>query len=289
MKIAVLGAAGMLGHRIYAELASHFPTWALVRQDFEAYQDLGLFDLKNFIGGCDAEDRFSLERHLDQLRPTHIVNCVGLTTRKIDPRQNHRVVLVNAWLPHNLQSWCARNGAHLIHFSTDCVFSGSKGNYRESDFPDAQDLYGISKHLGEVSGNRALTLRGSIIGREIRHQTELVEWFLTQRGLTAKGYINVRYSGVTTNYMASLVRHILDQRPNLEGLYHVSAPPLSKFDLLSQINRELDLRVKLIPESSYRSDKTLNSDRLYNEFPELVRPDWREMIPELKHTYFVAK
>ncbi|MCB0385265.1 MAG: SDR family oxidoreductase, partial [Bdellovibrionales bacterium] len=274
MKVLILGAGGMLGHKMAMKLGNSFEIFTATRQSLSQYTNFALFDPKRHIENLDVGDEVKLLGTLDQHQPEAVINCIGVTTRKLPAGQSHLVIRLNSLLPHVLSSWCQRNQSRLIHFSTDCVFSGDKGNYSEEDLTDARDLYGLSKILGEVKDPPALTIRSSIIGRELLHKTELVEWFLSQRGRTVKGFSNVYYSGVTTNYMAYLVEHILKNHQDLSGLYQLASPRISKMDLLQLINQEFGLGIEIDSDPTYRSDKSLDGSRLAKILNDSEKPEW---------------
>jgi dTDP-4-dehydrorhamnose reductase len=174
---------------------------------------------------------------------------------------------------------CEAAGARLIHFSTDCVFSGRRGKYRETDVSDAEDLYGRTKYLGEASGKHCLTLRTSIIGRELTRKTGLLEWFLAQSG-TVKGYTKAVFSGFTTLEMARIVEKVLAARTPLSGVYHVSSEPISKFELLTMIRDTLGLPIEIEPYDEFRCDRSLDSSRFREALPYRP-PEWKAMVEEL--------
>ncbi|MGA2988810.1 MAG: sugar nucleotide-binding protein, partial [Terriglobia bacterium] len=145
----------------------------------------------------------ALEATLSALRPDYVVNCVGVIKQRTEAISPIPSITINSLLPHKLAQMAARWGGRIIHFSTDCVFSGKRGWYTEEDPSDAEDLYGRSKFLGEVVVANALTLRTSIIGRELVEHRSLLDWFLAQNHKTVHGYRRVIYSGVTTNYLAA--------------------------------------------------------------------------------------
>jgi dTDP-4-dehydrorhamnose reductase len=281
MKIAILGATGMLGHKMQMTLREDFDVWCLARQPITGFRALGIFDESRFISGIAVERWAELQLALKKIGPEVVINCIGMTTRKIDASNSSSVIQINSWLPRALQEWTLQNKARLIHFSTDCVFSGAKGSYRESDLTDARDLYGLSKTLGEVGEPNALSIRSSIIGREIAHKTELVEWCISQKGGAIEGYRNAIYSGVTTNYMARFIKYVLKNHPSLVGIHQLSSPPISKFELLSQLNQALGLQIRITPNDKYRSDKSLDSTRLFTSLKNAEKPNWQAMIEEL--------
>jgi len=184
-------------------------------------------------------------------------------------------------LPHFLNEWVCLNNKKLIHLSTDCVFSGEKGNYNEKDPKDSKDLYGLTKSLGEViDSNCALTLRGSMIGRELENKTELLEWFLLQKNNKIKGFSEVVYSGITTVKMAEIILIILKKFPKLSGLYNISSKPISKFDLLNLCNIYFDVNAIIIADNSYISNKNLISENIFKQL-KIEQPNWVTLIKKL--------
>ena len=170
----------------------------------------------------------------------------------------------------------------MIHISTDCVFSGRKGAYREEDPSDAVDLYGRSKFLGEVATTNALTLRTSIIGRELSEFRSLLEWFLAQRGKTVQGYQKSLYSGVTTNYLAGLVARLIESHPGLHGLYQVASQTITKYDLLCLIRRAFRLDIEIQPVEGEIADRTMRADR-FLAATGCACPSWPELIEANLH------
>jgi dTDP-4-dehydrorhamnose reductase len=282
MRILILGAAGMLGHKIYLRLKNRFPeTWAAFRKTKNVYSNYGLFAPNRVIDRWDFTDTARLAPSLDSCRPDWIVNCAGVTTRKADAAGLVRLVQVNALLPHLLAEWCEARGARLIHFSTDCVFSGKGGPYLETDDKDAGDPYGQSKSLGEVGGPRALTLRSSIIGFELGSQpTELLGWMLSQRGRTVRGFTRALYSGVTTTWMAEAVEKIITGFPNLNGVKQVASRPISKADLLKLMNEHFKLGCTIVPDEAVVTDKRLDGSKFTAETGIAV-PPWPDLIAAL--------
>ena len=231
----------MLGHKMVERLRLHYD---------------GVFGLSR-LDGLNVNDG-GLRQLLAPFRPTAVVNCVGLIKQR---EQNaEEAIKVNALFPHTLQRVCQDLGARLIHFSTDCVFSGKQGNYTEADTPDPGDLYGQTKFLGEVYNENALTLRTSIIGREKASGLGLLEWFLDQRG-PVPGYTNAIFSGVTTNYLADVVAKVIF-RTDLHGLYHVASHPVSKFELLRMMKDVYERQdISVVPTTTFPCDRSLLAGR----------------------------
>lgn len=284
-KILILGAGGMLGHKMYQTLESGgYEVYATFRKSFSHYQNFGIFNPNRVLDQVDVLEAGHLEATLKEVSPDVVINCIGATTRKIKEGESAQVVDLNASLPHKLSNWAFQNNKRLIHFSTDCVFQGTKAPYKNGDIKDAQDIYGLSKSLGEVSAKGSLTIRTSIIGLELEGFTELVEWFISQKNKSAKGFSKAIYSGVTTNWLANCVLKLVKSDQWLDGVHQVSSPAISKFELLQIINQEFDLRIDLKPELNYVIDKTLLSDPFF-ETTNIAKPVWQTMIKELAAEY----
>lgn len=217
---------------------------------------------------------------IEEIKPAAVINCIGVIKQRSEASKVLDTVPINTVLPHQLHSACARIGAKFIHFSTDCVFSGAKGNYTEVDQPDAVDVYGLSKYLGEVVGNGALTLRTSIIGHEIFSSRSLLGWFLSQ-GSQVKGFTNAYFSGLPTNEVARVTLDIIKCHPDLSGLYHLASEKISKHDLLTLINTVYETNVDIIPDGNLKIDRSLNADRLKAEIGYAPR-SWGSLIAEMK-------
>jgi len=280
MRILVLGGDGMLGHRLLLSWRSVHEVRVTLHQDLAAYRQLGLFSVDNAFAGVDAGRIEHIAQIVSEFRPEAVVNAVGIVKQRSEASAAIPSLEINSLLPHRLALICGAAGARLVHLSTDCVFSGRRGAYTESDSPDAEDLYGRSKYLGEVAAPGCLTLRTSIIGRELSRKTGLLEWFLSQRGGTVKGFRNAIFSGFTTHEMARNIERLLTGFPSAHGVYHVSSAPISKYDLLREINRELRLGITIVPDDALRCDRSLDSSRFRREF-DYLPPSWDEMVAEL--------
>jgi dTDP-4-dehydrorhamnose reductase len=261
MRILVLGATGMLGNAMVRLLGASDGHEVIAATRTADARDCFPPNLNaQFIGDVDAESVESLARLFDSARADAVVNCVGLVKQLDNANEVLAAVPLNTLLPHRLLALCEASGARLIHISTDCVFSGRTGAYRESDPPDAADVYGLSKYLGEVGGAKAITLRTSIIGHELRGRHSLLEWFLAQEG-SVQGYTRAIFSGVPTVELAGIVRDLVLPRPELHGLYHVSAAPIAKFDLLRLIATQYGKRIEIVPNADLQIDRSLDSSR----------------------------
>jgi dTDP-4-dehydrorhamnose reductase len=275
MRVLILGAGGMLGHKVWEIVRDRFDCHAAVR----VRPSLPLFDDDRVIDGIDAANFESVSKLIETNRPDVVINCIGVVKQLAAAHDPIASITLNSLLPHVVARACAGVGARMIHISTDCVFAGARGNYAEADVPDAPDLYGRSKLLGEVT-ERGLTIRTSIIGRELRTSNGLVEWFLSNRGRSVRGFPRAVFSGVTTRVLAETLANIIEHHPSLSGLYHVAAEPISKYDLLVMLNEAIGAGVTIAPDDSVVIDRSLDASR-FQSATGLVPPSWQEMIAAL--------
>jgi dTDP-4-dehydrorhamnose reductase len=260
MKILVLGATGMLGHKLLQGLSPGHEVWGTVRGQTAQAPEIPGFDRVNLIGEVSAANLGSIRQALEAVTPDVVLNCIGIVKQIDAAKDAITSITINALLPHQLAELCVQTGgARLIHFSTDCVFSGRSGPYRESDQPDATDLYGRSKLLGEVDRPGCLTIRTSIVGRELRRGTGLIDWFVSQRGRQVRGYRQALYTGLTTQAMADVVRMILAFHTGLSGVWQVSADPIDKCSLLDLVNEVYGLDIRIVPDETFHCDRRLDS------------------------------
>lgn len=232
------------------------------------------------VTGIDVENQDSLISAFSLIRPDVVVNCIGLIKQRAEAEDPLQALAINASLPHRLARLCELTNARLVHISTDCVFSGRRGNYLESDEADAQDLYGRSKFLGEVDYPHAVTLRTSIIGHELSGALGLVNWFLSQQE-AVKGYTQAIFSGLPTCELARVLLERVLPKPELRGVYHVSAAPISKFDLLQLVNRVYEKGLRIEPDDHLKIDRSLNSSR-FREATGYVASDWPSLIAQMR-------
>lgn len=230
----------------------------------------------------------NIEKFLVDINPDIIINAAGVTTRREKESTINQIKFTNSLLPKILSSWSEKNNCRLIHFSTDCVFSGSKGGYKDNDESDAFDTYGKTKGLGEVSGTNTLTLRSSMIGFELYNKTELLEWVYSNKNKIINGFSNVIYSGITTTLMSKIVIKIIHYFPYLKGIYNISSAPISKYSLLKKINDIFDLNIKVESVEYKPSDKSLESIKFSSE-TGIEIPSWDLMLNELKDNWLLNK
>jgi dTDP-4-dehydrorhamnose reductase len=195
-----------------------------------------------------------------------------------------RSVAVYAVLPQRLSQLCSRTGARFIQISSDGVFAGHRGAYTEADVPDADDVYGTSKFLGEVDAPHALTLRTSIIGHELQGGSGLLEWLLSQQG-ECRCFTRAIFSGFPTIVLADMIRDIVLPRPDLSGVYHVATRPISKFDLLLLVAERYGKRIKLLADDRPAPDRSLVADR-FERLTGYKPPDWPALVDAMYRDKF---
>lgn len=282
MRALVLGVTGMLGHDVFRVLSAspELEVWGTLRNS----AGLSYFSEKHheyILSGVDVLDHDALTTVLTRLRPDIVVNCVGLIKQLADANDPLVALPINALLPHRLARLCALGGTRLIHVSTDCVFSGSKGLYVESDLSDAEDLYGKSKYIGELRDlPHAVTLRTSIIGHELSSNHALLDWFLSQNG-SVKGYRKAIFSGLPTVELARVIRDYVIPSRQLHGLYHVSVKPIDKYSLLKLVAEVYGKEIKIVPDDNLVIDRSLDSTNFQNA-TGYTPPTWRELIEQMR-------
>lgn len=283
MRILVLGASGMLGNAVLRVMDE--------KQDWEVFGTVRSSGVSRFfsdriarrlIAGCDVGDHDALVKVFAQVRPNVVINCIGLIKQLADADDPLQAIPINSLLPHRLAGLCALVGARLVHMSTDCIFSGVKGGYTENDPSDAKDLYGKSKFLGEVDYPYAITLRTSIIGHELQSAHGLIDWFLSQQE-RCKGYKQAIFSGLPTVALALIIRDVVITHPDLTGVYHVAAEPISKYSLLRLVADVYGKTIEIVPDDQLVIDRSLNADR-FRQATGYLAPQWPELI-KLMHSY----
>jgi dTDP-4-dehydrorhamnose reductase len=282
MRVLVLGATGMLGNavlRLFAD-SPGFDVYGSARSNSGVRLLRGDLQARVKVG-VDVENADSLARLFDVVRPNAVINCVGLVKQLAEADDPLAALPVNALLPHRLSRMCSLVGARLVHLSTDCVFAGNRGNYHEHDAPDAQDLYGRSKLLGEVVGAaHTITLRTSIIGHELSTEHGLVNWFLAQSG-PVNGYRRAVFSGLPTVEVARIIRDYVLPNKQLNGLYQVSAAPIDKLSLLQLVATEYGRTTKIVPDDRVVIDRSLDSTR-FRQTTGYIPPTWSELIQRMQ-------
>jgi dTDP-4-dehydrorhamnose reductase len=276
-KILILGASGMLGSTLLKYFSSNLMYEVYGTLRFQGSVKSFDQELQNkLIVGVDVEKTEGLLALFNNIRPTIVINCVGIVKQLKEAEDALIAIPINSLLPHILARLCESIGSRLIHFSTDCVFSGLRGMYTEEDFPDCNDLYGRSKYLGESTAFNTITLRTSIIGHELNGNRSLVNWFLSQEDQVT-GFKNAVFSGLPTVEVARIIQDFVIPNKSLSGLYHISADPINKFDLLRLVADQYKKEIKIIPDDNYKIDRSLDSSRFKN-VTGFKASSWNDMI-----------
>lgn len=285
MKVLVLGVTGMLGSTCYKKFFND--ARCQVYGTLRNTQDLKFFPEhmhRNLITNIDVLDQDALLQVFEKVYPDIVINCIGVIKQNAVILDPLTVLPINAMLPHRLVRLCSLVNARLIHISTDCVFSGRKGNYKEADVSDAEDLYGKSKFIGEIHDkSHVVTLRTSIIGHELLSKRALVEWFLAQDE-RVKGYEKAIFSGLPAVELVEIIEDFIISKVDIKGLYHVSAKPISKLDLMRLIAKVYGKKIKIISDNSTVIDRSLDSSR-FTEKTGYIAPKWPVLISKMYDFY----
>lgn len=267
----------MLGHKLLQQLGPKFDMACTLRGERSSVERYGIFTAENTIEHVDAADPVSIENAVAGFRPDVVINAIGIIKQVARAKNVLTALTINAIFPHRLAEFGEKYGFRLITVSTDCVFDGVKGNYAENDTPNATDLYGKSKNLGEVTEPNCLTIRTSIIGRELDSSHSLLEWVLSNRGKRIDGFTNAIYSGFPTIVFADIISSLITDHKELSGLYHIASSPINKFDLLTLINKYFEAGIEIVPSGDFKIDRSLNAAR-FNQMTGYRPPEWDEMV-----------
>lgn len=274
----------MLGHQLWKSLRKRHDVWVTVRRNVRHYHNRGILDESKTLEFGSAGDLARLVQIFSIVKPDWVVNCIGIVKQRDESKQRLLSLQVNSIFPHQLAQLSSTRGARMVHVSTDCVFKGDHGPYQEADTADAVDLYGQTKSLGEVLDQECcLTLRTSIIGHELDSARGLIEWFLSQKGETIKGFRQCLYSGLTTIELSRVIEMVLLNRSGNYGLWQVSSDPITKYDLLLKAKAAYSWEGEILPDDNFKCDRRLVSDRFREEF-EYKPPSWDEMLVELANS-----
>jgi dTDP-4-dehydrorhamnose reductase len=279
-RILILGGAGMLGHKLCQLFRGKFETWCTVRSSPRGPEGFDIWEKTRTITGVDAADFDTVARAIADVKPEVVINCIGIIKQLKAAKDPIVSLSVNSLFPHRLAILCRAAGARMIHISTDCVFSGRKGMYAEDDVSDAEDLYGRTKYLGEVGYPGCLTIRTSIIGRELHSASGLIDWFLSNRGGKVRGFRKAIYTGFTTLALAKIIARIIIDHPELSGLWQISSDPINKYDLLKLVNEIYRAGIEIELDDAFFCDRSLNSAR-FRAAVNFQPPTWPEMIAEM--------
>jgi dTDP-4-dehydrorhamnose reductase len=278
-KILILGASGMLGHVLFTELQKQHNVFGTVRSKL----NLPFSNDRGLIPDINIEDLSGLEHIIKILSPDIVINCVGIIKQLQESKNKIVSIEINSLFPHKLAEICERNQARVIHFSTDCVFTGDKGNYNESDLADARDTYGLTKYMGEIDYPHSLTLRTSIIGHELNSSVSLLDWFLSQ-DKACNGFTKAIFSGFPTITVAKFLNNYVFPNDDLHGIYNFSSSPINKFELLEKVKKQYGKNIQINPSEQLKIDRSLDSTKL-NVLTGFNPPSWDEMILDMHHHF----
>ena len=270
----------MLGHKLVQVLGQYSEVWFTLRGRFKNVERFRLFDKERCVENIGIENVDSIRTAILVANPDVVINAVGIVKQLPSSNDTIRMLTVNSIFPHCLNEFAAEFGFRLFCISTDCVFDGRRGDYSETDVPNATDLYGKSKNLGEVLSNNSLTLRTSIIGRELQTAHSLVEWFFSNQGKSVKGFGKAIYSGFPTIVLADIIRSLIFEHPELHGLYHVSSNPISKYDLLEILDKAYGSAIEIERDDTVKIDRSLDSTKFRN-LTGFVPESWEAMIERM--------
>ncbi|MCD4486151.1 SDR family oxidoreductase [Chromobacterium vaccinii] len=288
MKILVLGVNGMLGNAIFQSFSvnTRYETYGVCRKISQLPMS-ALWRKEKLFCVEDIMNRAQLYNILNLVKPDVIINCIGIVKQLNSSSDPMKCIPINSILPHSLADLCQIFNAKLIHFSTDCVFSGETGNYTEADIPDAKDLYGRSKLLGEVNYENTITLRTSIIGRELNSSHSLLDWFLSQKN-EIKGYRQAIFSGLPTLEISKILENKILPDKKLYGLFHLSAEPINKYDLLTYCAEIFNKDITIHPDDTLIINRSLNSTMLRKRI-DYTPPSWTDLLVNLREFYKGSK
>lgn len=278
-KILIVGANGMVGNTFlrYFNSNDNYIVAGTVR-NIETLKEIIKKNKYRLFDGIDAAKLESFLPVFEKFNPDVVINCIGSIKQKND--NSIESIKINSLLPHYLLKLSKKFSARFIHLSTDCVFSGLNGNYKETDFPDALDLYGRSKLLGEVKDFNSLTLRTSIIGHELNSNNSLLSWFLSQNK-SVKGYRKAIFSGLPSYEYARIISEFIIPNHQLKGIFHVSSKPISKYELLKLIKIAYKINVDIEPDENILINRSLDSSK-FCEYTDYKPKPWNLMIEEME-------
>lgn len=280
-KVLIIGANGMVGNTFLKYFSSNrkYSVAGTVRNK-NSLSKLPNKNSYNLYEGIDAENFRNFLPIFKKFNPDVVINCIGSIKQKNDTYSYSQFINLNSLLPHCLAELSKKFKFRFIHLSTDCVFSGQNGNYKETDFPDALDLYGRSKLLGEINYLNALTLRTSVIGHELNSFKSLLNWFLSQEK-SVEGYKKAFFSGFTSYEYARIISEFVLPNDKLKGVFHISSEPISKYDLLKLIKKIYRKDIDIEPENKISINRTLDSSK-FRQYTGFKPKSWELMIKEMK-------
>jgi dTDP-4-dehydrorhamnose reductase len=268
-KVLVIGSKGMAGHVLYRSLS--------LLGEYDVYGVARNVEQTNRVFNLDVSDTEALKKIID-LQFDIVINCIGILNKDAEDNP-HKAVWFNSYFPHLLEALTKDSKTKLISISTDCVFSGKRGDYSEDDFKDGEGFYATSKAIGEVNNKKDLTIRTSIIGPELNKEgIGLFHWFMQQKE-EVSGYSQAFWSGITTVELAKVIHQAIQQK--ITGLIVVAGEKkIDKHSLLGLFNCIFRNNEIVIHENSkYKVDKSMHSIR--TDFVYKL-PSYEKMILEMK-------
>jgi dTDP-4-dehydrorhamnose reductase len=279
-QILILGASGMLGHMLVRILSPHHNVVGTTSSKYNEKSPLArMLSEKNWVDQVDVRNLSNVEKTIRDTKADVVINCVGVIKQKMESSNIMDAILINSLIPHQLANICNQTQSRLIHFSTDCVFDGSPGIKKVDDVPNATDLYGTTKRLGEVNYAPALTLRTGFVGRQLSGYEGLFEWVISQRGKTIDGYQNAVYSGFTAMALSRIIRQIIEEHDQLSGLHQVAGNHINKFDLITKLNEYLDLDLTINRNTVFMCDRSMDGTE-FTKLTDIAIPSWDDMLFE---------
>jgi dTDP-4-dehydrorhamnose reductase len=279
-RILILGASGMLGHMLVRVLSPHHHVVGTTSSQYDEKSHLArILSVGNWVDHVDVRNLSTVEKTIRDTKADVVINCVGVIKQKMESSNIMDAILINSLIPHQLANICNQTQSRLIHFSTDCVFDGSPGIKKVNDVPNATDLYGTTKRLGEVDYAPALTLRTGFVGRQLSGFEGLFEWVRSQRGKTIDGYQNAIYSGFTAMALSRIIRQIIEEHEQLSGLHQVAGNHINKFELITKLNEYLDLDLTINRNIDFMCDRSMDGSE-FTKLTDIAIPSWDDMLIE---------
>ena len=269
MKILILGSTGILGKTLFFYLKSKKIKFSCISR--KKKDSLYLKNFKNIS---------KLKKMICAEKPTHLINCLGVTKFNKSYNLKKETKFINTLFPKKLAKFCLKKEIYFIHISTDCVFSGKKGNYSETSKKDASDLYGKTKALGEVKNKYCSTIRTSFIGPETKTKKSLLNWFLSKKKVY--GYDQAFFSGLTSLELSKIIYNFfLIKKKHFNKIINVGGYKISKFLLLSKINKVFEKKILIIKSPKFKINRSLNSLKFQKTSGYKIK-NWNKMLFELK-------
>ena len=275
--VLILGASGMLGNTLFRHLTRcpNISVFGTIRSNIGIENFYNAY-AKNIVCNVHILKLSEVDLLFSKLKPDVVINCIGLIKQSTNSENFIDSITINSLLPHQLAKLCSMHNSRFIHISTDCVFSGAKGLYTEKDLPDANDLYGRTKYLGEVNYPNTVTLRTSIIGHELVTKKSLIEWFLSkEEGI--QGYTNAIFSGLPSNELSKVISNYVIPNDKLQGLYHISSDPINKSELLEIINHVYKKNLVITPTDTPKINRSLDSTH-FKTITGYKPSNWKDLV-----------